>query len=153
MKPSRASSDNHPTWKLAIGWCLAVVAIYGGVVWFSSESLQNNADIQRLDIWFAIPDLLGEYISPAVAPNQPLPAPSGWIYFPKRLPPLLYSFGVLASSCFWGSLVIRHLIPRLELMDQLEKVYWSLVTGLVVVGTITLLLGLCGWLSSPLFSR
>ncbi len=151
MTTPRPASDNHPTGKLAVGWLLAVVAIYGGVVWFSSENLQNNSDIQRLDIWLAIPELLGEYIAPTLVPNQPNPAPSGWRFFPERFQPLAFALGILASSLFWGRIVVRQLIPREDLTDHLEVVFWSLVTGLAVVGTLTLLLGLCGWLYAPLF--
>ena len=141
---------------LAIGWLLAVAAIYGGVAWFSSETLQNNStfngkELTRVDIWFAIPELLGEYIAPTVDPNQPPPALSGWRYFPERWSPLAYALGILATSWIWGNVVIRKLIPRDEFEDELERAYWSLMTGVAVVGTVTLLLGLAGWLSSLLF--
>ena len=60
MTAPASHEPNHFFLKPAIGWLLAVAAIYGGVAWFSLENLQNNSNIKRLDIWFGIPELLGE---------------------------------------------------------------------------------------------
>ena len=150
MTAPASHEPNHFALKPAIGWLLAVAAIYGGVAWFSLENLQNNSDIKRLDIWFGIPELLGEFVVPTVVPNQPLPPPSGWRFFPERMDSLVYAFLVIAFCRNWGNLVVRKWIPRDEWGDRLERLYWALVTGIAVFGTLTLLLGLVG--GSPFIS-
>ena len=148
MSPPVANSPlNRPLIILAIGWLFAVVAIYGGVVWFSSENLQNNSDIKRLDIWLAIPELLGECISPTVVPNQPPSAPSGWRFFSERIAPLGVAIVILFFAGGWGRLALRYLLPCTERGDRVEQGYWSLVIGLAIWGTLTLLLGLFDRLS------
>lgn len=145
--PVANTSRSRRLMHLAIGWWLAVAAIYGGVVWFSSENLQNNSDIKRLDIWLAIPELLGEYVAPTVAPNQPPPASSGWRFFAERIAPLEVAAVILLFAWGWGRLAVRRLLPSAEWGDRVEQGYWSLVVGLAIWGTLTLLLGLFGELS------
>ena len=148
-----------------IGWLIAVAAIYGGIVWFSSETLQNNSEYSRRDLWIAVPDLLGEYFSFTENSNEPV-RPSGWLYFPERLDLLAGAGLILLFSWGWGYLIVDQLypcptresgaglaspLPYAEQGTDLERLYWSLVTGIAAWGTLTLLLGLCGVMWSGVF--
>ena len=160
--------------KLMIGWGLAVAAIYGGVGWFSSETLQNNSQFSRLDVWIAVPDLLGDLITPASPVASPgvyesaATRPSGWQFFPERLDLLAVAGAIWVFAWGWGSLLVGWLIPHdhpprppetntavahspVGPLTELERLYWSLVTGVAAWGTLTLLLGLCGVLSPVVF--
>ncbi len=161
MTPLATPPTSHSPLQLAIGWVVAVAAIYGGVVWFSSETLQNNSDYSRGDLWLGVLDQLAEMLSPTVKPHEGV-RPSGWQYLPERLPELGIAALILVFAWGWGSLLFGFLLPRPQRLpgadaDQsdgctkLERLYWSLVTGIAVWGTLTLLLGLCGMLSPGVF--
>ncbi len=165
MTPLDTPLPRHDIGKLAIGWVVAVAAIYCGVVWFSSETLQNNSEFSRRDLWLAVPGLLGEHLAPTVNPDEAA-QPSGWQFFPERLPEMMIAGFILVFAWGWGSLVFDRLVhsstrergitstdPRWRFGREgnLEQFYWSLVTGIAVWGTLTLLLGLCGVLSPVVF--
>ena len=161
MTPLVTPPTSHHPLKLAIGWVVAVAALYRGIKWFSLETLQNNSDYSRRDLWIAIPELLGEYLSPTLNPDEPA-RPSGWQFFPERLPELGIAALILVFAWGWGRLMFGLLLSspqRLPRADdvlpsgctKLERLYWSLITGIAVWGTLTLLLGLCGVLSPAVF--
>ena len=163
---------SNRTLRLAVGWVVAVVAIFGGIVWFSSETLQNNSVFNRLDVWIAIPDLLGDLITPTPPVSSmdlfqiARPRPSGWRYLAERFDLMGIAGAILLFAWGWGSLIVDRLflsptrqrgsgdvIPHQQvgLGSELEHLYWSLVIGIAAWGTLTLLLGLCGVVSLVVF--
>ena len=163
--PAPPRINHPPIGQLAFGWVGSVVALLVAIAWFSAQMLQNNGDYTRLDIWIALPELLGELVSPTVNPN-PLVRPSGWEYLPERFDLMAVAGVILLFAWGWGSVIVERLFPRPQrplgadadlpcwrvgLGTELERLYWSLVTGIAVWGTLTLLLGLCGVLSPLVF--
>ena len=146
----RSPADTSPHTGIAVRWGLAVVALFVGLGWFLSQSLQNNGDFSRHAIFLLMPDWLGEFVSPTPASGD-LGSTSGWQYFPERLPLLGYAAVLLAMSWCWGNGVVRHLLPTDELGDRIERFYWTQVTGVAIWGTFTLLLGLMGALYPLVF--
>lgn len=124
--------------------------MFVGIGWFLSQSLQNNPQFSRLDLSFLMPEMLGEFISPSAVPGDDS-GPSGWQYFPERLPIIIFAVGMLAMGWSWGDTIIRLLLPSDQLSDRGERFYWSLVSGLAIWGTLTLLLGLMGALYPVVF--
>ena len=163
--PAPPRINHPPIGRLAFGWVGSVMALLIAIAWFSVQRLQNNGDYTRLDIWVALPELLGELVSPTVNPN-PLVRPSGWEYLPERFDLMAVAGVILLFAWGWGSVIVERLFPRPQrplgadadlpcwrvgLGTELERLYWSLVTGIAVWGTLTLLLGLCGVLSPLVF--
>ena len=144
------SATRSPHIGIAVRWGVAVIAMFVGIGWFLSQNLQNNAQFSRLNLSFLLPEMLGEFVSPSAGPDDQA-NPSGWQYFPERLPIIIFAVGLLAMSWSWGDNIIRLLIPPDQLSDRGERFYWSLVTGLAIWGTLTLLLGLMGALYPVVF--
>jgi hypothetical protein len=126
---------------MSLGWLISVIALVAGLYWFSQQPLQKPIE-SRTQLWLLLPELLAQHWS--VDPQ----GESGWKYFPERFDLLLVAGATLAFAWGWGRAVTRRLVSP---PGGLESVYWSLVTGLAVWGTLTLLLGLCGFLSRSVF--
>lgn len=92
-----------------------------------------------------LPELLADQISPDVT------GVSGWKHFPERADLLLTLAVILIFAWSWGRLVMRGLTWRTFELDRLETMYWSLITGIAMWGTMTLILGLAGWLQRWVF--
>lgn len=136
--------------QLMVQWVIAIACFYMGIIWFSNQPLQNNSEVSRRQVWLEIPELLADHLVPS-HDGTGIVSPSGWQYFPERLGPLAIAITILGFAWGWGSLVVRRLLSDYGTFDRLERCYWSLCIGLAVWGTLTLLLGLCGWLSRPVF--
>lgn len=139
-------SAERPDTKVSLGWLISLIALLGGLVWFSSRSLQNNSQFSRSQIWLSLPELLADHFA---ADSD---GTSGWRNLPERFDLLAVAGTILVFAWGWGRAVTRRLLnDALVPMTRLESLYWSLATGLAVWGTLTLLLGLAGLLSRPLF--
>ena len=136
----------RPDSKASLGWLISLIALLGGLVWFSNQSLQNNSQFSRSQVWLSLPELLADHF--AADPE----GRSGWSHLPERFDLLAVAGLILVFAWGWGRAVTRRLLnDALVPMTRLESLYWSLVTGLAVWGTLTLLLGLAGLLSRPIF--
>lgn len=136
----------RPDAKVSLGWLISLIALLGGLLWFSNQSLQNNAQFVRTQVWLSLPELLVDNFAPD--PNEI----SGWSHLPERFDLLAVASGILVFAWGWGRLVVRYVLGQvLASLTRLESLYWSLVTGLALWGTLTLLLGLGGVLSRSVF--
>lgn len=125
-----------------MGWLLSVLGLIGGLIWFSSQTLQNNSPITRGQIWLSLPELLVDHL--ASDPD----GRSSWSHLTERFDLIVIASLILIFAWGWGRGIVRGLLPPADNDPSgLESLFWSLVTGLAAWGTLTLLLGLCGLLS------
>lgn len=136
----------RPDSKVSLGWLISLIALLGGLLLFSKQSLQNNSQFSRIQVWFSLPELLADHL--AADPD----GTSGWSHLPERFDLLGVAGTVLVFAWGWGRLALRLVLGQaLASLTRLESLYWSLVTGLALWGTLTLLLGLGGFLSRSVF--
>ena len=112
--------------KLAAGWACSQAALWLGVAcflglfWFSPKALQNNSDYTRSQIFFALPELLSEFVSSTQNPNPPV-RPSGWQYVPERFDLMAVAGVILLFAWGWGSLIVRRMIFDAQITSRLER--------------------------------
>ncbi len=129
---------------MGFGWMCSITGLVCGITWFLSETLQNHSQFgSRMNFWFIL--------TTPTEGSHGLDRPSGWQYFPERFELMVVAGVIWLFAWGWGSLIVRRLISGDQIMSRMERLYWSLVTGIATWGTLTLLLGLMGVLSPVVF--
>jgi len=125
---SAASSRTGPL--AIILWLLLFAGLF-----FQAELSHTSPPLIRFDVLPALPDLLLD----AVTASSDGP-PSGWQFFPQRLPLIGSALIILAGAWGLGHLVLRAL--RFPCVDWLERTVAAFGTGLAGVSLSTLACGL-----------
>ncbi len=118
---------------------------------FYSQTLPNNRPLTRLDVWEALPFIYLNLIDPI---HEEGAIPSGWTYFPQRLPMMGVAGFVLLGCWSMGGLALRGLnrwFGSKSCFTMLERETISIVLGLAIWSVVVLGLGLMGLLSQILF--
>ena len=145
VPPERSRVGRDAACLVAAAWFL------GFLVYFFDQTLPNNAQYTRRDVWKAVPDLLVDSVLPAHEPGAP---PSGWRYLPQRFDLLLVAAAVLCGCWHLGALLLRAIgriggAPSSE--DRAMGFANSGLLGLSAWSVATLGFGLAGMLRPGLF--
>lgn len=128
--------------------------VRGAIVWlllffiiFISFTLPNsNPATSRWDVFTYLPVLLIDLVDPLPVENAP---PSGWAYFPQRLPLIGIALTVLAGTWGLGILLTRFIKVPLNPFTA-ERTVFAYGVGISTVSLLTLGGGLLGILSQGL---
>jgi hypothetical protein len=115
------------------------------LIFFSQVLPNSNPQLSRMDVWFLLPDIYADLISPSVPDEM-----TGWRYLPQRLDLMLTATVILSGAWGLGSLVLRFLrVPGIQHWS--ERNVFAFALGLSGLSLMTLCCGLMGVLSRPLF--
>lgn len=125
----------------AITWLLGFLAV------FYSLDLPNSGSppVNRRDLWLELPVLLQNCLI-----QHPDALPSGWRFFPQRMPAILPAILMLAGAVSFGRLVLRILRCRRE--SRLEQFVLAYGVGMSLTSLLTLGCGLLAQLWSGTMS-
>jgi hypothetical protein len=103
-----------------------------------------------MDIWYALPDLL---LDNNLVSGGDKELPTGWKYFPQRIPVFMLSGIILLGAWGWGACCLRVLRLK-QSLNWLESLALGLPVGLGLISILTLGLGYAGimhrWLTGLL---
>lgn len=133
-----SGSPHWGTFAFATLWLLAFF------VWFNSFPLPNN-DIDRIQLWSVVPFDLLDLVDPLTEAGS---TPWNWLNLLQRVP--FFAIAVFVWTVAWsvGTLVLH--VLRCDL-PRCERTFFALCIGLSFLSLLTLLLGVCGFLSQALF--
>lgn len=144
----RIDSQHNPAEALPADWLtwLGVAWVWFFLGLMLCQPLPNNGGIQRYELLPMLPFSILDAVDPPLEPTSP---PRGLVYLGERLPLLAVAavITLTAWSLGWGLLSG---LRGLELTSG-ERHYFAVLLGLGCVAVLTLALGACGGLSTPLF--
>ena len=150
---SREPARNRVTVALAIVWLIGFAYVFFQLELPNAPAQPDGTRLYRADVWSLLPDLLlySVFEHPELA-NDPLSLPSGWKYFPQRLPFIAVAGVILFAAWGLGSLLLRALRPPWSLCPG-ERMVFAFALGLSALSLLTLGLGLLAQVVPGAMSR
>ena len=115
---------------------IALVWLVGFSVWFHSFGLPNNQHVPRWILWASTPLDLLDVVDPQ--------SPWSWLFVLQRVPFALTAIAIWVGAWALGSHILRWIGVTLS---GCERLFFSTCLGLSSVSLVTLLLGVCGYLT------
>lgn len=123
------------------GVVVGLVWLFGFAAWFHHLEIPNN-HVPRWMFWVAVPFDLLDLIDP---PEETTGGPWSWLFLLQRIPFLLIATAIWLGAWGLGSLGCRAL--KLGLSGA-EHLFFALCLGLSLVSLQTLVMGICGIMTS-----
>ncbi len=145
-KPVLESSPESPLRLLVPYFILAWILVFWSRFFLTVLPGVGTGDLDRLDILFAVPEILWNNVFPERGPN----ATSSWAHLSQRFPILGYALFMLAGAFAMGRLALRGMGLR-SVLDRVTQTAFAGGLGLSILSLLTLALGKFGFLNRGLF--
>ncbi|HEX6987636.1 MAG TPA: glycosyltransferase family 39 protein, partial [Planctomycetaceae bacterium] len=136
-------------WRYAVPVAVAWLVLFAA--YFLTRQLPNNPQVNRFDLLLLLPELLFANLLPGDDAF-----PSGWRHLPQRFDLIATAVSISAGAWGLGGLALRAIGlggrgASAPWSDRVERTAVTFGLGLSAWSLLTLLFGLAGWLSRPLF--
>lgn len=127
---------------LAMAW---LVLFAGG---FLVHPVSADAELRRFDVLLLLPELLADHFTAGEGD-----LPGGWRFLPQRFDIVVTALFLVAGIWGLGRLVLRAVLFKgaFSAGSRLERTAFTFGLGAAAWSLLTLMFGLAGWLSRPLF--